>query len=124
MQVNILLYIRIRTVSVRKIPLKSPSSTSTASNALSFLNPFQNITRENVSLLLACYLNQIQIPVLTFQCILNFCSPALFQCNLKPKLNYQNKNDKKFKIVLGRLFCRFQNSLFQLVISLIIISFF
>ena len=50
---NILLYIRIRTVSVRKIPLKSPSSASAASNALSFLNPFQNITRKNVSLSLS-----------------------------------------------------------------------
>ena len=104
-----LFYIRIRTVSVRKISLKSPSRTSVASNALSFLNPFQNITRKNVSLSLACYLNQIQIPVLAFQSVLNFCSPAFFQCNLKPKLNYENKKDKKFKVVLRRLFCRFQN---------------
>ena len=112
---NILLHILIRTVSVRKIPLKSPSSASVASNALSFLNPFQNITQENVSLSLACDLNQIQIPVLTFQCILNFCSPAFFQCNLKPKFNYENKNDKKFKVVLRRdLFCRFQNSFFRI----------
>ena len=37
--VNILLYIRIRTVSVRKIPYE-----------LSFFIPFQNITRENIYL--------------------------------------------------------------------------
>ena len=51
LQVNILLYIRIGTVSVRKIPY-----------VLSFFTPFQNITRENVCLtfghLVSLYIRQ------------------------------------------------------------------
>ena len=43
--------------------------------------------------------------------LVEFC---VFQCNLKPKLNYENKDDRKFKVVLRRLFCRFQNSFFRL----------
>ena len=53
-------------------------------------------------------------------CLLVFISVGLriglvdfyvFQCNLKPKPNYENKDDKKFKVVFvfRRLFCSFQN---------------
>ena len=41
--------------------------------------------------------------------LVDFCG---IECNLKPKLNYENKDDKKFKVVLRRLFCRFKNSFF------------
>ena len=43
--------------------------------------------------------------------LVEFC---VFKCKLKPKLNYENKDDRKFKVVLRRLFCRFQNSFFRI----------
>ena len=36
----------------------------------------------------------------------------VFQCNSKPKLNYENKNDKKFKVVLRRFFLQISKFIF------------
>ena len=72
LQINILLYIRIRTVSVRKILY-----------ALSFFISFQNISRENVCstfghLVSQARARQSNAVVRLIKRFLNFCSPAFF----------------------------------------------
>ena len=37
----------------------------------------------------------------------------LFQCDSKPKFNYENKDDKKFKVVLRRLFLQISKLIFS-----------
>ena len=37
----------------------------------------------------------------------------VFQCNSKPKLNYENKDDKKFEVVLRRVFGDFKINFFD-----------